>query len=703
MAKTFLLLFLSILALGAIAQLNKVDSLKKILDNQREDTNKVIVLNELARNVYDNKLKRQYSELAKNLSRKLGYLKGEAKALMNQGGAEMNSENYFDAYNYFDSSIQVFKLIDDKPGEAAALSNISMALHRDPVKALDYALQALKIKEEIRDTIGTINCLYLIGILKSFIPEPPSSVIPYLQRMANLASTYTEAGNNSLLAYALAGDIYEESGKLDSALYYYKEVEKESADIEDSIRTSSSLGSTYLRMRNYQDANRYYNQLYECAKRRGNEYRISEALVNLGKICLENGNYQTAFKYYKSAEKLIPKQEDEVYRGLILINEKTGNFREAYMYQKKLQVYLDTAYSDKLKAKLIPVQLNFNIRKKQDSALLVKNKALSELQISQVKYKNSVRTYLFLAGIIVFVLISGLLFRNNRSKQKANTLLNQQKEELNRTLHELKSTQNQLVQSEKMASLGELTAGIAHEIQNPLNFVNNFSEVSNELIDEMHVEIDKGNTVEAKQIAYDLKQNLEKINHHGKRADSIVKGMLQHSRASTGKKELIDVNALTAEYLNLAYHGMRAKDKLFSVNTKTEFDEKIKSINIVPQDMGRAILNLINNAFYAVTEKKKLNGQDYEPSVIVSTRQNKNSVEIKVSDNGNGIPSNIVNKIFQPFFTTKPTGQGTGLGLSLSYDIITKEHGGELKVETKEGMGSEFTIKLPDSVPSRSA
>jgi len=644
--------------------------------------------------VNDSKLKMQYSELAKDLSQKLGYLKGEAKALMNQGKAEMDSENYFDAYNCFDSSIQIFKLINDKPGEAGALYNIGIALHRDPEKAVDYALQALKIKEEIRDTSGTIDCLYLIGVLKSFIGEKASSAIPYLTRMAYLAKTYRK-GYRKSTAYALAGNIYEDSGKLDSALYYYKEVEKESANIQDSLSASTDLGSIYLKMRDYQNANRYYSLLYAYAKRLGDEYRESEALVNLGKICLESGDYRTAFKYYKSAEKLIPKLEDEVYKGFILINEKNGNFREAYVYQKKLQVYLDTAYSDKLKAKLIPVQLNFNIRKKQDSALLVKNKALNELQISQVKYKNNVRTYLFLAGIIVFVLISGLLFKNNRSKHKANILLNQQKEELNTTLYELKSTQNQLIQSEKMASLGELTAGIAHEIQNPLNFVNNFSEVSNELIDEMHGEIDKGNTIEAKQIACDLKQNLEKINHHGKRADSIVKGMLQHSKASTGKKELIDVNSLTAEYLNLAYHGMRAKDKLFSVNTKTEFDEKIKKINMVPQDMGRAILNLINNALYAVNEKRKLNGQDYEPSVIVSTQQNKNSIEIKVSDNGNGIPQNIVNKIFQPFFTTKPTGQGTGLGLSLSYDIITKEHGGELKVETKEGMGSEFTIRLP--------
>ncbi|MDE3184269.1 MAG: hypothetical protein KGM16_12700 [Bacteroidota bacterium] len=290
-------------------------------------------------------------------------------------------------------------------------------------------------------------------------------------------------------------------------------------------------------------------------------------------------------------------------------------------------------------------------------------------------------------------------------------LIEQQKLELERTVEErtadlkqslleLKSTQSQLIQSEKMASLGELTAGIAHEIQNPLNFVNNFSEVSAELVDEMNIEMDNGNNEEAKLIAYDLKENLEKINHHGKRAGDIVKGMLQHSRTSTGVKEPTDINALADEYLRLSYHGLRAKDKSFNAEIKTDFDPTIGKINIIPQDVGRVLLNLFNNAFYAVNEQKKKNLISYEPTVTVRTSLNpplegrEASVLITVSDNGNGIPQNIVDKIFQPFFTTKPTGSGTGLGLSLSYDIV-KAHGGEIKVETKEGEGSEFIIQLP--------
>ena len=274
---------------------------------------------------------------------------------------------------------------------------------------------------------------------------------------------------------------------------------------------------------------------------------------------------------------------------------------------------------------------------------------------------------------------------------------------LNHTVTTLKSTQKQLIQSEKMASLGELTAGIAHEIQNPLNFVNNFSEVNKELLVEMKDEMNKGNLEEADLIANDVIENEEKINHHGKRADAIVKGMLQHSRSSTGQKEPTDINVLADEYLRLSYHGLRAKDKSFNADFKTDFDNSIGKINIIPHDIGRVLLNLYNNAFYAVTEKKKQQPENYEPTVSVSTKKIDDKIEIKVADNGDGIPQKVVHKIFQPFFTTKPTGVGTGLGLSLAYDIV-KTHGGELKVETKEGearpddpvgRGSVFIIQLP--------
>ncbi len=303
--------------------------------------------------------------------------------------------------------------------------------------------------------------------------------------------------------------------------------------------------------------------------------------------------------------------------------------------------------------------------------------------------------------------------------------LTAQKDELEHTLNELRTTQSQLIQSEKMASLGELTAGIAHEIQNPLNFVNNFSEINTELIEELKEEIDAGNMVEVKAIAHDLLVNEQKINQHGKRADAIVKGMLQHSRSSAGQKEPADINALADEYLRLAYHGLRAKDQSFYATMETDFDETIGLITVIPQEIGRALLNLINNAFYAVNEKKRasnLSGSEkdlsgfgnltglktsdpedfenlqglssYEPTVSVTTKKLGNKVQIQVKDNGTGIPESAIDKIFQPFFTTKPSGQGTGLGLSLTYEII-KAHGGELKVETKDREGSDFSIFLP--------
>ncbi len=284
--------------------------------------------------------------------------------------------------------------------------------------------------------------------------------------------------------------------------------------------------------------------------------------------------------------------------------------------------------------------------------------------------------------------------------QSKNLTLSESNKLLNETLADLKATQSQLIQSEKMASLGELTAGIAHEIQNPLNFVNNFSDLNTELIDEMKEALKNGDHETAMALANDIRQNEEKISQHGKRADGIVKGMLQHSRSSSGVKEPLDINTITDEYLRLAYHGLRAKDKSFNATLKTDYDESIDKVNIIPQDIGRVILNLITNAFYAVTERKKEKQEGYEPTVTVKTSKTPPSggrgaeVVISVKDNGNGIPQKVLDKIFQPFFTTKPTGQGTGLGLSLSYDIV-KAHGGELKVETKEGEGAEFFIILP--------
>ena len=305
-------------------------------------------------------------------------------------------------------------------------------------------------------------------------------------------------------------------------------------------------------------------------------------------------------------------------------------------------------------------------------------------------------------GLLIIGGIWGFIYYRSQQLRKENLQLEQKvtlrTNQLNHSLEDLKSTQAQLIQSEKMASLGELTAGIAHEIQNPLNFVNNFSDVNKELIEELKAESLKPNGERNVQLEKEILENLinneEKISHHGRRADSIVKGMLQHSRTSGGNKAPTDFNALADEYLRLSYHGIRSKDKLFNATLQTDFDKSVGNVNIIPQDMGRVLLNLYNNAFYAINEKSKLQADNYNPTVYVSTTRTNGKFEIRVRDNGNGIPQKVQDKIFQPFFTTKPTGQGTGLGLSLSYDII-KAHGGEVKVDTQEGAFTEFTIQIP--------
>jgi two-component system NtrC family sensor kinase len=370
-----------------------------------------------------------------------------------------------------------------------------------------------------------------------------------------------------------------------------------------------------------------------------------------------------------------------------------GNNTGAYQTLREAFALKEKIVSDANDAR----SLNFETEKKiqdNESAILVLNAQNDSNK--KIKY--------YLVGIVSLLsLIAIGLFFFYSNKRKTNRQLSLKNEKLAHAIGKLQETQSQLIQSEKMASLGELTAGIAHEIQNPLNFVNNFSEVNKELITEMREEITKGNYDGVNALAKDIEENEERINHHGKRADAIVKGMLQHSRSSSGQKEPTNINALADEYLRLAYHGLRAKDKSFNATLKTDYDETIGNINIIPQDIGRVILNLITNAFYVVDEKKKASLEKasfenlpslYEPTVAVSTKKDGNKILISVKDNGNGIPKKVADKIFQPFFTTKPTGQGTGLGLSLSYDII-KAHNGELKVNTKEGEFAEFVITLP--------
>jgi len=487
-----------------------------------------------------------------------------------------------------------------------------------------------------------------------------------------------------LTSYALSflAGTYLADNKPDSVIYFAQR----SIDLDKKIGSKKYTGTNYtmqgvamMRKKQADSAKSLFRLALASAATEDNRASMSETYFELANTFILEGNKDSSILYSKIAlaelqhlgaglheEYNLGVAYENIFKAYELANERDS----AYKYQKMALVTKDSLYKAKIAGLSRFQSLTFSEQQR-----------LQNLARENEAYQSKMRIYALVAALLIFSTIAIVLYRNNRQK--------------NKTLKELRDTQAQLIQSEKMASLGELTAGIAHEIQNPLNFINNFSELNKELVTDLTAELDKGNIDEAKQVAKNIEENEEKINHHGKRADAIVKGMLQHSRKSTGQRELTDINALADEYLRLAYHGLRAKDKTFNAGFTSNFDRSIGKINIVQQDIGRVILNLINNAFYAVSEKQKQNIPGYEPIVTITTKKIANKVEIKVKDNGNGVPAKVLDKIFQPFFTTKPAGQGTGLGLSLSYDIITKGHGGELKVETKEGEGSEFIINLP--------
>ena len=495
----------------------------------------------------------------------------------------------------------------------------------------------------------------------------------------------------------------------DSALYYANKVAAIGSGNTnyDTAFNSLLLGNIYAKMGKDNAAFYHYRLVYPAAVLIYNPQVAAGAFEGMARLFKKQGRMDSALYYAKQAMTFLQSYKSSVQswgeNSDTYIAEISPLVAELY----KANNQPDSAYKYLHLSVTLKDSLYNSDRVRQFQTLTF-NEAARRQQLEQQsiqakqEYENKVRMYGLISIITGVLIFAFILYRNNKQKQKANILLQSQKKELETTLRELKTTQSQLIQSEKMASLGELTAGIAHEIQNPLNFVNNFSEVNKELIDEASQANDTGNTNEVKDLLTTLKENEEKIIHHGKRADAIVKGMLQHSRSSTGKKEPTDINALADEYLRLSFHGLRAKDKNFNAEIKTDFDASIGKINVIPQDIGRVLLNLYNNAFYACTERsrsavnkeKSENLISYQPIVSVSTKKSENSVIITVSDNGNGIPQKIVDKIFQPFFTTKPTGEGTGLGLSLSYDII-KAHGGEIKVESEQGEGTKFIIVLP--------
>ena len=502
---------------------------------------------------------------------------------------------------------------------------------------------------------------------------------------------YSKKSNDYLLICldlnSLAG-LYVKTKKRDSALAYNLGCYR----LAVAKNIEHIIPITLLALSKYDDsanALQYYRQAYLMPFAIRNAGMKVTIFSGIGYYYIRTKTMDSAFYYsslvYNTTKKAPPTVQLTALGLMSAYYTNIHNADSALSYVTRHYNLKDSLYGNK-------------VMEEAQSMAYTDMQRQKEIEAQKTAFQNLLIVFFLSTVAILLMGIAFVFWRSKRKEQQAKNILQQQKDKLEQTLVQLKTTQSQLIQSEKMASLGQLTAGIAHEIQNPLNFVNNFSEVNTELIDELSDEADKGNLDEVKAIAKDIKDNEQKINHHGKRADAIVKGMLQHSRSSSGVKEPTDINALCDEYFRLAYQGLKAKDKSFNATLKTDFDESIGNVNIIPQDIGRVILNLITNAFYAVDEREKQNEEGYQPKVTVETifnnQQSTNSIFISVKDNGTGIPSKLIDKIFQPFFTTKPTGQGTGLGLSLSYDIV-KAHGGKLKVETKEGEGTTFVIQLP--------
>jgi len=498
-------------------------------------------------------------------------------------------------------------------------------------------------------------------------------------------------------AYNNIARVYFDIGNIDSASYYNNKAYA-TATSTNNVRNIAYLirnfGTVATAKGDYKKAIDYFRKSIIVLKAKTNHYLLSEDNRRLAEAYLQLKRTDSALYFAKGAydEGKLDKDPELVMKAadmLTSIYSSTGDYKNAYSYQQEKIVNGDSLFS---REKSLQIQnLTFNEDQRRQRETEIRNAQEARM-----------RFYLLLGILGVFVLIAGILLFANQQRKKANRVLHERNEQietqhkaLEKSLSDLKTTQTQLIQSEKMASLGELTAGIAHEIQNPLNFVNNFSEVNTELIDEMQQEIDKGDLEEVKAIAQNIKQNQQKISQHGKRADFIVKGMLQHSRTNTGEKQLTDMNVLCDEFLKLSYHGLRAKDKSFNAEMITHFDPKLPKVNVSQQDMGRGMLNLFNNAFYAVNQKQKTANGDYKPEVSVTTSSENGQVVIGVKDNGIGIAEAIKEKIMQPFFTTKPTGEGTGLGLSLTYDMVVKGHGGKLEIDSKEGEYSVFTVSLP--------
>lgn len=647
--KTFFLLFIPAFS---FAQTNAMDSLTQALQHEKQDTSRIFLLAQLS-NAYlfsrpDTALMLAQEGLM--LAKKTSFAKGEAVCLNRIANTFSITGDYPKALQLHLEALKKAETIDDKKTLTAILVNIGndYASQGDYLQSVNYTRKALNMAESIPVESLVLAALVNLGEgyekLNSF-----DTALLYSNRAYDLAGRLGDAGAMGI-ALTNLGNIYSKNGQEALAMTKYNAGKPYLVQEEmDEALCHAYLGMAKLfQKRGERDSSLYYAKLsLTTAQKAGLTSRVMDA-----------SSFLTG--YYKAIH----------------------NVDSAFVYQSATMAAKDSLFSQE---------------KQRDFQRLGYEEAVRQQQLQEAKEEaqTELKFKMLFGGVGALLIVAFLLLRNNWQRRKANDALSKKNRQIESTLSELKATQAQLVQREKMASLGELMAGIAHEIQNPLNFVNNFSEISKELVVELKQEADNGNRTDVKMLADDVLNNLDKVVHHGKRADSIVKGMLQHARSSNSKKEPININQLAEEYLQISYQEQRAKDKNFAAVIQKNFDVSAPKVEAVSQDIGRVLLNLYNNAFYAVSKKKEQLKGAFEPIIIVNTKREGDNVLISVKDNGVGMSAKVAGKVFQPFFTTKPTGEGTGLGLSLSYDIVTKGHGGTLSVQSKEGEGSEFVVKLP--------
>ncbi|WP_373494264.1 tetratricopeptide repeat protein [Aquiflexum sp.] len=710
--------------MNCLSQTPKADSLLWVIKSTEDDSLKVRAYIDLGQELMNSDINQSihYLDDAILLALKIDYKKGLADAYNVQGRALANQGNFQDAIFIFRQSLNEYQDLKDKAGEANILSNLGSIYYRmgNSTKALEFHFQSLKIAEEIGDKRRIGTCFNNIGTVYQ---KSESTLDDALDSYKKALEVFEEIDyEDGIPTVAMnIGEIYFLELKYDSALHYHQVALELCDGTIDATFPLTQMGEIYGALDEFETAYSYHRRALGISEKLEAKFELTQSLIGYAKTQKKLGDYQQAIRSLERA-RIIAAEVDaknelkDAYEGLSELFALVGDYRTAYENEINAKSVKEEIAKSSTEDMIRQLQFEFELSQKEaEIELLQKDTELKNAAVSNQR----IVIFAAFAGLFMFLFISISLFRNNLAKRKANRLLQSQKEEIHSqrekvelALDQLKSTQAQLIHSEKMASLGELTAGVAHEIKNPLNFVNNFSEVSYDMIleiQEIRAKQQKLNQAAGKteddlledELLRDIRINIEKVTHHGQRADAIVQSMLDHSKFRSGEKEPTDLNDLAKKYLNLTYQSFKAKNKEAEIKLITDFDPELPIIEIIKQDFGRVLLNIFNNAFY-VLNRKNPNDEDMPeseyPTLTLTTSLYTNThgekgAKISISDNGPGISDKIKDKIFQPFFTTKPTGEGTGLGLSLSYDIV-KANGGEISVMSEVGKGTTFLIEF---------